>query len=132
MRTLLLMILAAAIGVLAAVQITGALRQRDAYPRGVMDVMAHHAGRLDRAAGAQTCLASTTGRDFAMLANLSGDIPQAFPDLMKTDKHFAMFATDAHATMQSAAAAPPRECGALKKTLAQIGQRCDQCHQQYR
>lgn len=132
MRSLLLMLLAAGIGVIAAVQITGALRQRDAYPRGVMDVMAHHAGALDRLLRNQHCAADATADDFATLVAMSGDIPQAFPDLMKHDKHFAKFANDAHAFDQQVAATPPRDCPALRKTMAQIGAHCDQCHQQYR
>jgi cytochrome c556 len=131
MRTLLLALLAAVIGALAAVQIVGALRQRDAYPRGVMDVMAVHAGTLDHAVRTRRCTAETTAQDLAMLVTMSGEIPHAFPDLMQ-DRQFAKFAQAAHAFDQQIAANPPRDCPALDKAMAQIGEHCDQCHRIYR
>lgn len=131
MRTLLLVILAAAIGALAAAQITGALRQRDAYPRGVMDVMAYHAGALDLSLRTQHCAADETGKDFSMLEAMSGDIPRAFPDLMQ-DKRFAKLASDAHSFDREVRTAPPTECAGLRKTLAQLSQHCDACHREYR
>lgn len=131
MRTLLLALLAAVVGALAAVQVVGALRQRDAYPRGVMDVMAVHAGGLDEALRAQRCTADATAGNLAMLVTMSGEIPRAFPDLMQ-DKQFAKFADDAHAFDQQTAANPPRDCPALRKTFAQINEHCDQCHRIYR
>ncbi|HEX6613281.1 MAG TPA: hypothetical protein VF022_05400 [Rhodanobacteraceae bacterium] len=131
MRTLLLALLAAVIGALAAVQVVGALRQRDAYPRGVMDVMAVHAGGLDEALRAQRCTADATAGNLAMLVTMSGEIPRAFPDLMQ-DKQFAKFAHDAHAFDQQTAANPPRDCPALRKAFAQINEHCDQCHRIYR
>lgn len=131
MRTLLLALIAAVIGALAAVQVTGALRQRDAYPRGVMDVMAEHAGTLDHALRGQHCAADATAKDLAMLVTMSGEIPRAFPDLMG-DKQFAKFANDAHAFDQQVAANPPRDCPALRKAFAQINEHCDQCHRIYR
>lgn len=131
MRTLLLALLAAVIGALAAVQVVGALRQRDAYPRGVMDVMAEHAGALDQSLRAQHCAAAATAKDFAMLVTMSGEIPRAFPDLMG-DKQFAKFANDAHTFDQQVAIDPPRDCPALRKSFAQINEHCDQCHREYR
>lgn len=131
MRTLLLALLAAVIGALAAVQVVGALRQRDAYPRGVMDVMAEHAGALDQTLRAQRCTAETTAQNLSMLVTMSGEIPRAFPDLMG-DKQFAKFAQDAHAFDEQTATNPPRDCPALRRAFAQINEHCDQCHRIYR
>ncbi|HET9835829.1 MAG TPA: hypothetical protein VFP88_05730 [Rhodanobacteraceae bacterium] len=131
MRTLLLALIAAVIGALAAFQVSAALRQRDAYPRGVMEVMAAHAGGLDHAVRTQRCTSETTAPDLGMLVTMSGEIPRAFPDLMQ-DKQFAKFANDAHAFDQQVAANPPRDCPALRKTFAQINEHCDQCHRIYR
>jgi cytochrome c556 len=131
MRTLLLALIAAVIGALAAVQVVGALRQRDAYPRGVMDVMAEHAGALDQSLRGQHCAADATAPNFALLVTMSGEIPRAFPDLMG-DRQFAKFAHDAHAFDQQVAANPPRDCPALRKAFAQINGHCDQCHRVYR
>jgi len=131
MRTLLLAIIAAVVGALAAVQITGALRERDAYPRGVMDVMAAHAGALDQAMRTQQCATETTAQNLAMLVTMSSEIPRAFPDLMQ-DKQFAKFASDAHAFDQQIAANPPRDCAGLRQAMVQIGEHCDQCHRVYR
>jgi cytochrome c556 len=131
MRMLLLALLAAVIGALAAFQVSAALRQRDAYPRGVMDVMAAHAGALDHAVRTQNCGAESTAQDLSMLVTMSGEIPRAFPDLMQ-DQQFAKLAHDAHAFDQQAAANPPRDCPALNKAMTQIGGHCDQCHRIYR
>jgi cytochrome c556 len=131
MRVLLLALIAAVVGALAAFQVTAALRRRDAYPRGVMDVMAAHAGALDHAVRTQRCAAEATAKDLAMLVTMSGEIPRAFPDLMQ-DKQFAKFAQDAHAFDRQVAANPPRDCPALNKAMAQIGGHCDQCHRIYR
>lgn len=131
MRTLLLALIAAVIGALAAFQVSAALRQRDAYPRGVMDVMAVHAGELDHAVRTQHCAAESTAQNLSMLVTMSGEIPRAFPDLMN-DKQFAKFAQEAHAFDQQVAANPPRDCPALRKAFAQINDHCDQCHRIYR
>ena len=131
MRTLLLAIIAAMVGALAAVQVTAALRQRDAYPRGVMDVMAVHAGALDQAVRTRHCAAETTAQNLAMLVTMSGEIPRAFPDLMQ-DKQFAKFADDAHAFDRQVASNPPKDCAGLRQAMAQIGGHCDQCHRVYR
>lgn len=131
MRTLLLAIIAAAAGALAAVQITAALRERDAYPRGLMDVMAHHAGALDQAVRTRRCAMDATSGHLSMLVTMSGEIPGAFPDLMQ-DRQFAKFAQAAHMFDQQVAANPPRDCPALDKAMAQIGGDCDQCHRIYR
>lgn len=131
MRTLLLMILAAAIGAVAAAQTTGALRQRSAYQRAVMDVMAHHAGALDRSLRAQRCSADATADDFTVMETMSGEIPQAFPDMMP-DKHFAQLANDARTAIAGVRGNPPTECAGLRAAVAQIGQRCDACHREYR
>ncbi len=131
MRTLLLALIAALVGALAAVQVTAALRERDAYPRGVMDVMAMHAGALDQALKSRRCVADVTKDHFGMLVTMSGEIPRAFPDLMP-DKEFAKFANDAHALDQQIAAEPPKDCAGLQKAMAQIGEHCDQCHRIYR
>ena len=131
MRTLMLAIIAAVIGALAAVQVTAALRQRDAYPRGVMDVMAVHAGALDRALRTQRCSAEVNAQNLAMLVTMSGEIPRAFPDLMQ-DKQFAKFASEAHAFDRQVASNPPKDCVELQKATAQIGEHCDQCHRVYR
>ncbi|MDQ2971558.1 MAG: hypothetical protein ABIY40_05500 [Rhodanobacteraceae bacterium] len=131
MRTLLLMILAAVIGAIAAAQITGALRQRSAYQRAVMDMMAHHAGALDHSLRAQRCAATTTANDFAVLGTVSGDIPQAFPEMM-SDQHFAQLANGARTTIGVVGGTPPVECVGLRKAIARIGERCDACHREYR
>ncbi|MBS0431984.1 MAG: cytochrome c [Proteobacteria bacterium] len=131
MRTLLLMLIAAAVGVVAAVQITAVLRERDAYPRGVMDVMAHHAGALDESLRGRRCGADATSAHFGMLVAMSGEIPRAFPALMQ-DRKFAGFATQAHTLDQQFAANPPADCAGLQKALTQVGDHCDECHRQYR
>lgn len=131
MRTLLLMLLAAAVGVLAAVQITGALRERDGYPRGVMDVMAHHAGALDRSLRNRQCGADATAPHLNMLVTMSGEIPRAFPALMR-DKKFAGIATQAHALDQRLAMDPPGDCATLQKAMSQVGGYCEDCHNAYR
>ncbi|MGH8212290.1 MAG: hypothetical protein ACREPP_03540 [Rhodanobacteraceae bacterium] len=131
MRTLLLVIIAAVVGALAAVQVTSALRERDAYPRGVMDVMAHHAGLLDQSLRTRRCTADATATDLSMLVTMSGEIPRAFPDLAQ-DKQFARFANDAHAFDHQLAVDPPKDCAALRQAMAQAGEHCDQCHRVYR
>ncbi|HET6912996.1 MAG TPA: cytochrome c [Rhodanobacteraceae bacterium] len=131
MRTLLLALIAAVIGALAAFQVSAALRQRDAYPRGVMDVMAVHAGELDHAVRTQHCATESTAQNLSMLVTMSGEIPRAFPDLM-SDKQFAKFAQEAHAFDEQVAANQPRDCPALRKAFAQINDHCDQCHRIYR
>ncbi len=131
LRTALLLVIAAAIGAIAAAQISGVLRQRDAYPRGVMDVMAHHFARLGHNARAGTCSADATAAHLGMLVTMSGEIPQAFPGLMR-DAQFAKFADDAHAFDSQVAANPPQDCAGLRQALARIGEHCDQCHRVYR
>ena len=46
MRNVLLLLLGLALGALATFNVFNALQRRDAYPRGVMNVMAHHVAAL--------------------------------------------------------------------------------------
>lgn len=130
MRMLLLFALGLAIGAFAAVTVANGLRRRDAYPRGVMNVMAHHLGRLQAALRDGQCPAAATGHAFARLDAVSAEIDDAFPGLMRRDTQFRSYAGRLHEALAPAANAA--DCKTLAARVTRVADACDACHRDYR
>ena len=129
MRSIVILVLGLAIGAIAAVSALNALRQRDAYPRGLMNVMQYHYATLRSDVRGQRC--SDSARHLAMLKTLTGDIDGAiFPDSSPEPPFLEYETRLTQALDQSSAAAPT--CATLAPTLEKITAACDACHHQYR
>ena len=127
MRNLLLLLFGIVVGAIAAANIINTLRQRDAYPRGLMDVMQHHYGALRDAAKGGRCGDGMT-RDFAVLRQLSDEIATAVYASDTPDAPFREYDQRLH----DALASTPANCAEASPALDRIGAACDACHRQYR
>lgn len=126
MRHVLLFVLGLAIGAIATANIVGALRQRDAYPRGLMNVMQHDAGVLHQAARSNRCdAAATVALD--QLRSLSAGIETAVYGTDPADPPFAEYAQKMRTAIPSTL-----DCKSLATDLRNTDAACDACHRQYR
>jgi hypothetical protein len=126
MRQAILFVLGLAIGAIAAANIVSTLRQRDAYPRSLMNVMQHDTGLLRDAARANRCDIATQGA-LERLQGLAGDIETAVYGTEPPDPPFSEYAQRLRAAIP-----PSLECNRLPQTLDRVGAACDACHRQYR
>ncbi|HXD84649.1 MAG TPA: hypothetical protein VN599_09490 [Rudaea sp.] len=126
MRQALLFLLGLALGAIATANIVGALRQRDAYPRGLMNVMQHDVGTLREDARSNRCNAGTQSA-LDRLRDLSGSIETAVYATEPPDPPFAEYARRFRTTLPATV-----NCKALPQALERIGAACDACHRQYR
>ena len=126
MRQAILFMLGLAVGGIAAANIVSTLRQHDAYPRGLMNVMQHDTGLLHDAARTNRCDAATQGT-LERLHRLADDIETAVYGTEPPDPPFAEYAQRLRAAIP-----PSLECNRLPQTLDRVGAACDACHRQYR
>ncbi|HST26816.1 MAG TPA: hypothetical protein VLK26_00430 [Rudaea sp.] len=126
MRLAILFALGLAIGTIATANIASALRQRDAYPRGLMNVMQHDLGTLRTAARAQRCDANAAA-SLEQLRGLASGIESAVYGDDPPDPPFAEYAKRLRAAMPSVV-----ECRDLAHTVERMSAACDACHRQYR
>ena len=130
MRNLILFVLGIAMGAFGAVNIVNTLRQRDAYPRGLMNVMQHHQAMLRQELRRNRCDAKTTAATLAGLAQSANDLEEAvYPDAI-ADAPFREYAQTLRDAVTSASAS--LDCPSLAPAVSKIGAACDACHRQYR
>lgn len=133
MRALLLVILGLAIGAVGATMIGNVLRMRDAYPRGVMVVMQHHLSAAQKALRSRDCQVSTVVAHMRRLAAVDAEIAPAFgADSGPLEAGFANAANALQDAVTKALSRPLASCRDGSAPVAQIAQRCDDCHQRYR
>ncbi len=129
MRSLILLLLGLAVGAVAAASVINALQQRDAYPRGLMNVMQHHFAALRSDVRAGQCAKSPT--HVGALTSLRVDIDNAIYADDSPESAFLEYEhrlDEALAIARNAAA----DCAALAPAIQKIGAACDACHHQYR
>lgn len=127
MRNFLLVALGVVLGVLASFNIINALQRRDAYPRGVMNVMQHQVAALRADLRQQRC--GDAGLEhWLTLRALSGQIGTAVYRGDTPEPPFREF----EKRLSDAVAATPADCKQLAPALQQIGAVCEDCHRQYR
>ena len=129
MRSLILLVLGLGVGAIAATSAVNALRQRDAYPRGLMNVMQHHYATLRGEVREQRCGDSSI--HVTALKALAADIDGAiFPDATPESPFLEYEHRLGDALAQAAAAS--NLCPALAPAVEKITAACDACHRQYR
>ena len=130
MKLLIALVVGVLIGAMGAVVVANTLRQRDAYARGLMDVMQHHYSSMREGLRVQRCEPAETARALARLRALAPDIDTAVFADDTPDAPFREFSARLVTTLDRAPAAP--DCAALAPLVQDIGTVCDECHQQYR
>ena len=132
MKQAVLLMIGLAIGAVAALTVANALRARDAYPRGAMDVMQHHYGSLRENLRAKRCDQQKSAFALTQLRELSNEIePAVYPD-STPESAFREFNSRLRDALDAGIAAAPADCTALAVVAEKIGKVCDECHQQYR
>ena len=127
MRQLVLLVLGIAVGAAGGISVVNTLRQRDAYPRGLMDVMQHHYAVLRDGVRRGRC--GQSPQHLTVLRSLTDEIGEAVYGEDDADASFREYQT----RLAGALSAPaPTDCAALASQLQKIGEACDACHRQYR
>jgi cytochrome c556 len=129
MRALILLLLGLAVGAIAATSVVNALRQRDAYPRGLMNVLQHHYATLRHDVRDKRCTDSP--RRVAALKALVADIDGAMYPGASPEPPFIEYEQRLSDALNAAATATD-QCAALAPAVDKIGAACDACHHQYR
>ena len=131
MRNLMLLVIGCALGALSATTVLRALATRDAYARGVMQVMQHHYSRLHDDVRARACTSVDPMLEKTQLRALAEQIePSVYADAIADApfREYTQHLRDALAQLPDGAAG----CAALVPVVARIGAACDECHRQYR
>ena len=132
MKQIVLLLVGVLVGAVGAVIVSNALRARDAYPRGVMDVMQHHYGGLRENLRAQRCDAHKSQLALTQMRALSNEIePAMYPD-STPESAFREFDARLRDALDAGIAAAPADCAALVPIAEKVGKVCEECHQQYR
>ena len=131
MRALILLVLGIAIGAIAAFQVGSVLRQRDAYPRGVMAVMQHHLGALHQEIVGNQCPLAQSALNLDWMQRMAGAIPGALPQYGH-DAHFQNFVQRLQGEIRVTRTPLATECKALEPRIRAIGGACEACHTEYR
>ena len=127
MRNLVFLLLGLAVGAFATVNVINVLRQRDAYPRGLMNVLQHHVAALRDDVRRNRC-GDHTQRDLAVLRQLSEEIGSAVYAGDTPDAPFREF----EQRLRDALAAGAATCADTTSMLDKARTACDACHRQYR
>jgi cytochrome c556 len=137
MKFAILFLLGLLLGAMGATIVVNTLGQRDAYPRGLMNVMGHHYASLREALRTQRCdnmsgtqLKSTLA--IAQMRALTEDIEPAMYPGERADPPFREFNDRLRNALAEVPAPAPADCAALQPLVQKIGKACDDCHQQYR
>ncbi|MFT3792845.1 MAG: hypothetical protein QM741_17645 [Rudaea sp.] len=132
MKHAILFLVGVLIGAVGATIVANALRARDAYARGAMDVMQHHHGGLRETLRAKQCNANRTATTLTQLRALSNEIePAVYPD-STPESSFREFSSRLRDALDAGIAAAPADCAALAPIVEKVGKVCEECHQQYR
>jgi len=127
MRQIILLALAIAIGAAGGISIVNTLRQRDAYPRGLMDVMQHHYAGLRDDVRRGHC--EESAQHMNILRSLAEEIGPAMYGEDIPDAPFREFESRLADALSTST---PRDCKMLAPQVQKIGDTCDACHRQYR
>jgi hypothetical protein len=132
MKQAILLLLGLVIGAVGAVIFTNAMRARDAYARGTMDVMQHHYGSLRENLRAKQCNATKTALALSQLRALGNEIEPAVYADSTPESAFREFNARLRDALDAGIAAAPADCAALAPIVEKVGKVCEECHQQYR
>jgi len=131
MRSLILLLIGLAIGVICTGIVMNALSRETAYSKGVMAVMGAQMKALDKSVKANRCTANDLLPRFQTLRAVANDIEPAFTPTSDDDK-FGHRASDLRAAEDAALMTPMSTCAAANAAIHKIGDSCGNCHQDFR
>ncbi|MET3930621.1 cytochrome c [Lysobacter soli] len=131
-RYLFLFLLGLVVGVVATVMAMRAIDARkDHFHDSVMHVQGWHLNQLKKKVEQNRCAATDVLPNLKALRTMADDLEPAFPDLAD-DQRFAQHASRMRARLDAALASPPLNCAGVSTTVADIGESCKGCHQDFR
>jgi cytochrome c556 len=130
-RSLILLLIGLAIGVICTGIVMNALSRETAYSKGVMAVMGAQMKALDKSVKANRCTANDLLPRFQTLRAVANDIEPAFTPTSDDDK-FGHRASDLRAAEDAALLTPLTTCANATAAIHKIGDTCGNCHQDFR
>ena len=130
MRLVMLFLIGAAVGAGAATAVVNALARRDAYLRGVMQVLDHDYASLRAGMRAGDC-GSRWLRAKPMLTAMTDSIEGAYSPGAAPDAPFREYTQRLRDAIDQLPQSPAA-CSAAAPAVTRIGDACDACQQQYR
>jgi len=131
MRSLLLLVLGIAFGAAVASLVLSALGRRDAYARGVMQVLQHETGVLRSALRFKACGTAEASRAKMLIGALTEEIEPSVLGDSTADAPFREYLQRLRDASAGLLASAP-DCAAFAPIVTKIGDACDVCHRQYR
>jgi hypothetical protein len=130
MRYLVCLVAGIALGAMVASMMVNASALRNAWPRGVMNVMQHELGDAREAARVGKCDAAATQSASAHLRLLASDIEPALLAPGAKDQTFSKYASDLRDALTKWNIGA--DCAQQADSLTTIAHTCDACHRDYR
>lgn len=130
MRYLVCLVIGLVIGAVVASTAANAIARREAWPRGVMNVMQHELVGARAAARAQQCASPATRTASAHLQLLAGDIELALLAPGTKDRVFSQYASDLRDTLAKWDVGA--DCAHQGEALTAVANACETCHRDYR
>jgi cytochrome c556 len=130
MRYLILLVLGIVVGAACAAIGVNTISRRDAYPRGVMNVMQHQLMALKQDERGGHCDAKSTRTPLAILRDLAEGVELTFYADDTADAPFREYSQRLRDAVVLASDA--NDCPALVLAVDKIGAACEACHHQYR
>lgn len=130
MRYLVCLIVGLLIGAIAASTFVNATAQREAWPRGIMNVMQHELGNARTAARAQLCATPAVPAASAHLQLLAADIEPSLLDPGTKDRVFSQYASDLRRVLSQWDTSA--DCARQGAALTTVANACEACHRDYR
>ncbi|HEY6984623.1 MAG TPA: hypothetical protein VH375_00960 [Rhodanobacteraceae bacterium] len=118
------------IGALIAVTVANILRQRDAWPRAIMNVMQHEVAQLRDLAHDGRCAGPESTEAIVHLELMASDIEPALLAPGARDPVFSRYAADLRKKLSAFRAVT--ECPARGAALTDISNACEACHRDYK
>lgn len=131
MRSLILLLIGLAVGVLCTVILVNTLHRGTAYPNAVMAVMGQQMKALDKSIKQSRCASTDLTPRLQTLRFVANDIEPAFAD-MQAEAQFGRYASDLRAAADAALMTPPASCTAAVAAISNLDKACDSCHRDYK
>lgn len=134
-RYLFLLLLGLVLGAIGVVMLMRTWEARktpqDHFPEALMHVQQWHMGQLKADMEQNRCNATDVLPHLQALRMTANDLDAAFPEL-RDDQRFRTASTGMRAAMDKIVANPPLTCEGVGAAMAQIGETCKACHQDFR
>ena len=130
MRYLICLIAGLVIGAMVTSTFVNATAQREAWPRGIMNVMQHELAAARSAARTPQCAVPTLQTASTHLQLLAGDIEPALLAPGTKDRVFSQYASDLRGAL--AKWNTRADCASQGAALTSVANACEACHRDYR